>query len=156
MSQKGNRAQRQRNGPQILTGVRVTQQLLDGLQVLHSDFLRGVRNGRKIAMRRCDLSGLDFSSMQLGKAELLACNFEGSNLSGSNFRLANLFAANFNNTNLTGANLDKADLRASRFEHANLTGASLEGADLRDCAIMDDETNQIGALVPSCFRNAVL
>ncbi len=156
MPENNGRTRRPRNGYHVLTGVRVTQQLLDGLRELHSDFLRGVRNGRKIAMRRCDLSHLDFSGMELSKAELLACSFDGSRLSGSSFRLANLFAGSFEDADLTGADFEKADLRSATFERANLTAAKFVGADLRDCAIMDDKTNQIGASSPSIFRNALL
>jgi uncharacterized protein YjbI with pentapeptide repeats len=156
MPEYGDRTRKQRNGYHVLTGIRVTQHLLDGLRTLHSDFLRGVRNGRKIAMRRCDLSRLDFTGMNLSKAELLACNFDGSQLSNTDFHLANLFAGSFEDADLTGANFEKADMRAATFERANLTDTKLVSADLRDCAIMDDKTNQIGNSSPSIFRNALL
>ncbi|MCH8139553.1 MAG: hypothetical protein IH926_11510, partial [Proteobacteria bacterium] len=59
-------------GPQVLTGIRLTQQLLQRLHERHVLFVRGVRNGRRLVLRRCDLSGLDFTKMDLTGAELAA------------------------------------------------------------------------------------
>ena len=144
------------NGPQVLTGIRLTQQLLQGLHERHVLFVRGVRNGRRLVLRRCDLSGLDFTKMDLTGAELAACDFGGAKFRDAKLRLAQLFAANFDGANLTGANFEKADLRAAAFEHADLTGAKLQGADLRECAFINEKTNVLGEAVPSSFRAALL
>ncbi len=109
-------------GGRVLVEVRITQPILARLQALHMNFVRGVRNGRKMLLRRCDLSGLDFTDMNFSSAELLACNFSKSKLHRVDFRFAMLFAGNFDDADLRGANFQKADLRASAFENANLTG----------------------------------
>ena len=49
------------NNGGIVAGARVTQQMLTVYMERHVDFLNGVRDGRKILLRRCDLSGLDHS-----------------------------------------------------------------------------------------------
>ena len=143
-------------GAHVLTGIRVTQPVLERLHEIHTHFLKGVRNGRKLVMRRCDLSELDFTGMDFSYAEMLACDFKGSKLRSAIFRSANLFAADFTKTDLGGANFVKADLRASTFERADLTDAEFEGADLRECAFIDDETNEVGKSIASTFRGPTL
>ena len=83
----GYRPKRDR-GPRVLTGGRLTQQVLERLQAVHLQFVRGVRNGRRMVLRRCDLRGLDLSGMDLTGAELLACDFSRANLRNTNLRLA--------------------------------------------------------------------
>jgi uncharacterized protein YjbI with pentapeptide repeats len=151
----GDRLRRDR-GPRVLTGARLTQPVLESLQALHFQFVRGVRNGRKLVLRRCDLGGLDLSSMDLTGAELLACNFSRARLRDTNLRLAQLYAANFDSADLLGTDLEKADLRAAAFENADLTDAKLLGADLRDCAFIDEKTNELGGAISSSFRAATL
>ena len=118
----------------ILDGVRVTQPLLDGLCDLHISFVRGVRNGRKLVLRRCDLSGLDLTNKNVSQAEFMACSFKGASLTGANFRFAQVVATNFDEADLSEADFEKATLRSATFEGANLTRAKLNGVDLRDGA----------------------
>ena len=90
----GNR-QGRIGGPKVLSDGRLTQPILERLQALHLQFVRGVPNGRRMVLRRCDLSGLDFSGMDMTGADLLACDFSRSNLRKTNMRLARLYAAKF-------------------------------------------------------------
>ncbi len=145
-----------RNGSAVLSGVGFTQRALDRLYLFHKYFIDGVRNGRRLVLRSCDLKGLDFTDMDLRDSELISCDFSTATLVRVDFRFAKLFAARFENADLRGANFEKADLRASVFEGANLSGAKLEGADLRECAIIDHETNEVGQAIASTFRGATL
>ncbi len=140
----------------ILSGVGLTQPALNRLYQFHKHFIDGVRNGRRLVLRSCDLRKLDFSDMYLSDSELISCDFGNATLCRTNFRLAQLFAANFRGADLRGANFEKANLRSAGFEGADLTGAKLEGADLRECAIMDDKTNEVGRAIASTFRGATL
>ncbi|MFQ6017519.1 MAG: pentapeptide repeat-containing protein, partial [Kiloniellaceae bacterium] len=153
--QRGSAEQKPAGGT-IPTGVRITQPVLARLQTLHLRFVRGIRNGRKVVLRRCDMSGLDFTDMDFRSAELLACDFSKSKMQRTDFRFAMLFAGNFDDADLSRADFQKADLRASTFERANLTRAKMEGADLRNCAFMDEETSELGDVISSTFRGAML
>ena len=122
----------------------------------HRDFLNGIRDGRKIVMHRCDLSGLDLSGMDLRSAEFMACDFSGATIRSANFGYAQLLASRFDQADLTDSDFTRAGLRAATFEYADLTGVRLIDSDLRDCAIYDDETNVIGSPLASTFRRALL
>ena len=151
-TRKPNRAK----NPRVLSGVGLTQPALNRLYQFHKYFIDGVRNGRRLVLRSCDLRKLDFSDMDLSNSELISCDFGNATLFRTNFRLAQLFAANFRDADLRGANFEKANLRAAAFEGADLTGAKLEGADLRECAIMDDKTDQVGHDLVWRYRSVLL
>ena len=116
-----------------------------------------------------DLTGIDFSNMDLERIRfsstpLTGSSFKEANLTGAilwktdlrhvNFEGANLKEAvlwendlryvNFEGANLTGADLSKTDLRYVNFEGANLTGANLhksnlQGVDLKDAILQETD-----------------
>ena len=114
----------------ILSEVRLTQRALDRLHEYHVYYLKGVRGGRKILLRRCDLRGLDFTKMNLTSAKMLACDLSGATLFGAVLKRATLYVTKFNGADLTNANFENANMRACEFEDANLTGTDFIDARL--------------------------
>ncbi len=57
----------QAKNSRILSGVGLTQPALNRLYQLHKHFIDGVRNGRRLVLRSCDLRKLDFSDMDLSE-----------------------------------------------------------------------------------------
>jgi uncharacterized protein YjbI with pentapeptide repeats len=83
-----------------------------------------------------DLSGADFSDVNLGGAHLNGANLRGAFLSNANLGGAflsdtDLSGARLIRSNLGGAFLNDADLRGADLDHANLSEAHLSNADLR-------------------------
>jgi Pentapeptide repeats (8 copies)/Trypsin-like peptidase domain/Circadian oscillating protein COP23 len=88
----------------------------------------------------CDLSGKDFRSTELNRADFYKANLRGTNLfyavlseanlSESDLSRADLSHTNLNNANLQGANLQSADLRSADLRGANLQNANLQNANL--------------------------
>ena len=63
-----------------LSGVGLTQPALNRLYQLHKHFIDGVRNGRRLVLRSCDLRKLDFTDMDLRDSELISCDFSSATL----------------------------------------------------------------------------
>lgn len=98
----------------------------------------------------CDLSFLDFRSMNLAGVNLQRANLTGANFNGADLQNADLGstklkrtqfkAANLQNANLaqtigagaifSQANLQNTNLRQAKFPHANFEQANLQGSDL--------------------------
>ncbi len=55
MSQPSGSPSDSRKGPVVLTGVGLTQPALDRLYHFHKYYIDGVRNGRRLVLRSCDL-----------------------------------------------------------------------------------------------------
>ena len=90
-----------------------------------------------------DLSGADFSRVNLSGANLTGAKLGNANLAGTRLVTAHLIWARLAKADLTGANLMGAD-----FFLADLTGANLAGADLfaANLSLANlDETNLTGA-----------
>jgi len=111
-----------------------------------------------------DLSGLHLDSLDFTGMDLRKANLTRSTLMGADFRGADLFScdltdaiatgANFERANLDGTTLRRADLRRANLRHASLFAtiielADLSGADLRDTRI-------IGYLRKANLRGALL
>jgi uncharacterized protein YjbI with pentapeptide repeats len=90
---------------------------------------------------RCDLSGANFSGIDLSGAKMMDSdltntNFSGANLAGAELMLSNASGANFSKTCLVNANLAgvvfiKANLRQANIRGSNLNGANFERAKVR-------------------------
>jgi uncharacterized protein YjbI with pentapeptide repeats len=98
----------------------------------------------------CDLSFLDFRSMNLAGVNFQRANLTGANFNGADLQNADLShtqlkqaqfkSANLQNANLTAtigagavfaqANLQDANLQQAKFPHANFERANLQGSDL--------------------------
>jgi uncharacterized protein YjbI with pentapeptide repeats len=102
-------------------------------------FLKGSCDG-------CDLSGMDFSRL-----ELKSVSAAGANLSETMFYRADLTNANLGGANLTKANLNMANLTNTNLSNANLTGANLgstTGASLAGAITTETTTCPNGQVGP--------
>lgn len=72
----------------------------------------------KAAPAPVDLTGKDFSGIDLDDADL-----SGKDFSGADFAAARLCRTNFSGAKLTGANFTRADLTRANFYRADKTGA---------------------------------
>ncbi|CAN5557010.1 hypothetical protein BH09BAC4_BH09BAC4_10050 [soil metagenome] len=86
------------------------------------------KNGRRVKMQASDLSGFDFSGLDLTQADLSFSNLEGANFRGAILRQANLSFSNLDGADFRDANLFEANLNFSALEGVDLTGANVEGA----------------------------
>jgi len=86
---------------------------------------------------KCDLRGVDLSSLKLEAANLAGADLSGANLTGTNLRRANLQGArllkvDLTETSLAAANLKYADLSDLdidvAFEFVEIIATQLEGA----------------------------
>jgi len=80
----------------------------------------------KKAPHFCEL--LDFSDLQMEKADLAGICLPGANLAGLNFKGANLNNADLNNADLSGADLSDTNLFGVNLKGAQIESANLEGA----------------------------
>jgi len=149
-----NRTGRRR---EVISGMRITQEALDRLCLLHQRYMGGKPQGRRMALRDCDLSGLSLEGRDLSEAEMVSCNFQGSNLRGAVFRRALLLGSQMDEADLTGADFHRADLRGVRFDKAVLSEAMFHDADLGQAMVMrvlDDSNDITGG--GSRFRGAIM
>ncbi len=93
------------------------------LDILLSEFARGVRNFRGV-----NLAGSTFPLVQLSHVDLAGANLQGINWSGADLIKANLANANLQGANLIGADLSGANLTDANLQEAMLSGAILVGA----------------------------
>ncbi len=111
-----------------------------------------------------DLSGLRLDSLDFSGMNMRKANLTRSTIAGADFRGADLFScdltdavapgANFEKANLDGTTLRRADLRRANLRYASLFAtiielADLSGADLRDTRIIGylRKVNLSGALL---------
>ncbi|WP_236600208.1 pentapeptide repeat-containing protein [Ktedonobacter sp. SOSP1-85] len=109
----------------------------------------------EIALIRANLSGVNWSGVNLSRALLNGSNLSEANLSGADLSEASLYGVRLHNANLRKVNLHnanlgwawlvKADLRWANLEDAALSNASAEGADLQE-AILHRATLQYSLL----------
>ncbi|WP_204138708.1 pentapeptide repeat-containing protein [Halomicronema sp. CCY15110] len=76
------------------------------------------------------LCGANLSGANLNGADLNGADLSGANLSGANLNGADLIRANLNSTNLSNASLRYANLSEANFRYANLSGADFRQANL--------------------------
>src|SRR5262245_30049339 len=81
------------------------------------------RQGRRAHFGSADLSGLNFSGLNLRRAKMDHALLNGAVFAGANLQRANLVGAI-----LSHARLDDADLSGARLSGANLVSASLRDA----------------------------
>lgn len=109
--------------------------------------IKANRGLKILNLRSADLSGVDFSTIDLANfrlrfrrtnlndslpAYLRKANLWGADLSKANLSRANLSEANLSRANLSEADLSYADLSKVHFSYANLRGADLREANLRE------------------------
>ncbi|MEM7172952.1 MAG: pentapeptide repeat-containing protein [Pseudomonadota bacterium] len=87
--------------------------------------------GPNVNWQRCNLDGLDLSSVDLTDARIRDGSFFRSTLNDANLTGASGFRAKFVNAVMRGTRLDNAKLDEADFTKAELVDASLIGADLR-------------------------
>ena len=83
------------------------------------------RQGHRANFASADLSGHDFSGLNLRGIKMDRAVLEGADFTGTHLQRANLIGAI-----LQGARFDRADLSGARLSGANLVSASLENARL--------------------------
>jgi branched-chain amino acid transport system substrate-binding protein len=93
----------------------------------------------------CNLTGVEFSNLDLHEADLRYAILEGAQFEGANLVGADLSAQALSGASLKGANLSDANLMDVDFEGANLAGVTADGADftganlyeasLRNCSL---------------------
>jgi len=138
-----------------ITGRRLSTSAVERLADYHGRYLKGMKGGRRVVLRACNLAGLDLTGVNLSDADLPACDFSNAILRNVVFARANLFGARFDGADLTNANLERADLRGAKFENAKLIRTKLAGADMRRGEVMGESGKLF--LDPSCsFRGAAL
>lgn len=96
---------------------------------LRKRYAAGKRDFSWVDLRNADLSGSDFSGIQLYHANLAGANLTRTNLSKADLRRANLTGAsltgtNFMASNLARANLDRATVTAALFLGSTLPNGS--------------------------------
>jgi uncharacterized protein YjbI with pentapeptide repeats len=77
-----------------------------------------------------DLSGVDFSSLNLSNADFTFTDLTEANLSDADLTEADFNSSNLKSANLKGAFLEGSNLTEAKITWANLSGANLEGANL--------------------------
>lgn len=97
---------------------------------LHSRWLAGDPNGKRLDFSGGALIQHDLSWRDLREAILDRCDLSGSNLEGAQLNEAKLLGAD-----LTDCNLESADLRWADLRTADLTGAKLKGARMSGAAL---------------------
>lgn len=116
-------------------------------------FLAAFTNGRRdfalkdlslLNIQRKDLSGINFHSSRLDRANLQGTNlghsdFGQASLSQANLKDANLTKAYLSHADLSGADLRGADLSYAYLSNANLRGANLCGANLIGAKLSDEQ-----------------
>jgi uncharacterized protein YjbI with pentapeptide repeats len=95
-----------------------------------------------------DLSGADFTKMNLSHANFMKVNLAGTNFSwatlrGADFYRANVASAKFPQANLIGANFDKANCQHADFKYAKMNSVKFRSA---DCKYADFRQVDMGLL----------
>lgn len=85
---------------------------------------------RKARLKDLDLSGVNFSNV-----DLLESDFSNATLAGANLQNAVLRKVNFTGADLSGAKLKSANLRGADLTNADLTKAGLENVTLNDAIL---------------------
>tara|TARA_R100000656_G_scaffold24167_1_gene21384 strand:- start:134 stop:1198 length:1065 start_codon:yes stop_codon:yes gene_type:complete len=138
-----------------IIGRRLSACAVERLADFHGRYLRGMKGGRRVVLRACNLSGLDLSGYNFSDAELPACDFSEANLTSAKFVRANLFGAHFNGADLSNTSFERADLRGAKFDGAKLYYTHFKGADLRRGEVLGNEGKIL--FDPSCsFKDAAL
>ncbi len=138
-----------------ITGRRLSASALERLVSYHNRYQKGMKGGRRVVLRACNLSGLDLSGINLSDADLPACDLSKANLRGTILMRANLFGARFDGADLSYANFERADLRGAKFVGATLFNTRLKAADMRRGEVLGEDGKLL--LDPSCsFRGAAL
>ena len=96
---------------------------------LHSRWLAGDPNGKRLDFSGGALINHDLSWRDLREAILDRCDLSGCNLEGAQLNEAKLFGAD-----LTDCNLESADLRWADLRKADLSGAKLKAARMTGAA----------------------
>jgi uncharacterized protein YjbI with pentapeptide repeats len=97
-----------------------------------------------------DLSGMDLSLANLGKASLVGANLSGSNLIG-----ATLTAADFTGAVVSSVRLDLAALTLTKFDGAFLVGSQFLGADLTGTTFLGSNLSEAN-FVAAHFDNTLV
>jgi len=87
----------------------------------------------------CNLSGKDFSNLDLKKANLYGADLSFANLANSDLRLANMESVNFTGSKLSKANFQLASLRNSDLSYADLTETSFHFVNLENATFTNSE-----------------
>jgi uncharacterized protein YjbI with pentapeptide repeats len=145
-----------RSSMTVLSGYRVTPELLRRLHVLHRRYIRGMRDGRRAVLKDCNLSDLVITAHDFSDSEFIACNFKGAVLVDTHFERANLFGCSFTQADLTRANFSRADLRGAKFDEAILTHTVFKEADLRRGEVIGTEGKLLSAQPETSFKAAQL
>src|SRR5215510_1382148 len=120
--------------------VQLSQDALRRLYQFHAAYVAGRQGGRRAMLRRCNLTGLDFSHMNFSDAIFVECDFTSIEARGAKFTGATLRSAKFDKADLTAADFARADLRGASFLDAQLVDAVLDRVDLRRDVDSGDET----------------
>jgi len=86
--------------------------------------------GRRLDLRKANLSWIALAGADLRRADLSSAILSGGNLTSANLSAASLARALLSHTDLSDANLSEADLIGARLAHANLIGTTLREARL--------------------------
>jgi uncharacterized protein YjbI with pentapeptide repeats len=114
---------------------RSTETNVDNRAAIHLKLIqRGVKRWnqwRKLHNNEpVDLSGVDFSGLNLPEINFIGINLRAANFHKTNLKGAHLRFADLSGANLSGANLTTADLNSAILTKANLSQARLYKADL--------------------------
>lgn len=121
------------------------QEQLEEIIRLHNLWIESVlgdpqeQSGRRANFEETDLTGMDFSGVNLScanfkGAKLAGCNFRSAILSKADFENADLTAADFSGAKIIKANLTNAKLDDLQYEKTNFRNATLVGTSLEDLA----------------------
>ena len=107
------------------------------VQVLNSYRARFLKSCPGCDLSKVNFSSLDLSGVNLREARVLESKFDGANLYGSNLSGVTAHNASFKGANLSEANLESADLDGVDLARANLTNAQLSAVDLKDASLKE-------------------
>ena len=136
----------------ILSNVNFTDAILNnvrfyqGTSALIDKQLRSAKSLTGVWFQQMDISGFDFSELNLSsggivhstclnsdftETNLTSTNLYSSNFAGSNFNKSDLTNTYFNKSSLANTNLSNANLTGAEFtDDTDFTGATINGADL--------------------------
>ncbi|MBN36602.1 MAG: hypothetical protein CMM46_17850 [Rhodospirillaceae bacterium] len=86
--------------------------------------------------RTCDLTGVDYSGLEVFGANLRNAALSSADLAAGDFREINGYRTRFVESILVDALFDGALLTAARFDRADLTGASMRDVSARDAKFL--------------------
>jgi hypothetical protein len=111
---------------------KITQAFFDAALRRHKEWLKDVRNGKRLNFEKCDLTALDMTGANMTDAIMSGATMTRANMTGTNMTRAIMTGAIMARANMAGANMTGAIM-----VRANMPGAIMSGANMTDVNMTD-------------------